>query len=110
VAGPLGAAPRLKPEKQDVPSLAGSSWAGKTAEGWDMTIDFAAHGRMTVSYNGSSYTKASWSQEGDKVYYEMNDRYCEFNGKLSGDAITGDSHNVKGRTWETKMTRLAKDR
>jgi len=110
VAGPLAAAPRLKPEKKEVPSLAGTSWAGKTAEGWDMTIDFAADGKMTVSYNGSSYAKASWSQEGDKVYYEMNDRYCEFNGKFVGDAIEGDTHNIRGRTWATKLTRTVRDK
>ena len=46
-AGPLLAAPRLKPEKPTAPPLAGTSWAGKSAEGWDMTIDFAADGKMT---------------------------------------------------------------
>ena len=75
-----------------------------------MTIDFAAEGGMTVSYNGKSFNKASWKQDGDKVYWEMNDRYCEFNGKLAGDTIAGDSHNVAGRAWETKMTRVTKDR
>src|SRR5947209_5944369 len=96
VAVPVVAAPRLKPEKK-VPSIAGTSWAGVTAEGDAMTIDFAADGAMTVSYNGTSFNRASWKQDGDKIYWEMNDRYCEFNGKLSGDTITGDSHNVKGR-------------
>ena len=106
VAVPILAAPRLRPEKSDAPTLAGTSWAGKTAEGWDMTIDFAADGKMTVSYNGMSYNRASWKQDGDKVSYEMNDRYCEFNGKFVGDAIEGQSHNVAGRKWETRLTRV----
>jgi hypothetical protein len=110
VAVPVLAAPRLKPEKKDAPSLAGTSWAGKTAEGWDMTIDFAAEGKMTVSYNGASYNRASWRQDGDRVYYEMNDRYCEFNGKFVGDAIDGDTQNVRGRTWSTRLTRIVRDR
>jgi hypothetical protein len=110
VAAPILAAPRLKPEKTDAPALAGTSWAGKTAEGWDMTVDFAADGKMTVSYNGTSYNRASWKQDGDKVYYEMNDRYCEFNGKFRGDAIEGDSHNVRGRAWSTRLTRVVRDR
>jgi hypothetical protein len=108
LAGPIGAAPQLKPEKK-VPSIAGTSWAGQTAEGQPMTIDFAADGTMTVSYNGNSFNRASWKQDADKIYWEMNDKYCEFNGKLVGDTIAGESHNVKGRTWETKMTRIAKD-
>ena len=62
--------------------MAGTSWAGKTAEGWDMTIEFLPEGKMTVSYNRASFNRASWKQDGDKVYYEMNDRYCEFEGKF----------------------------
>lgn len=100
------AAPRLKPDKPAAPSVVGTSWAGKTAEGWDMTIDFAADGKMTVTYNGMSYTRASWKQDGDKVYYEMNDRYCEFEGKLAGDTITGETHNVRERRWATTLTRV----
>jgi len=107
-AASVVAAPQLKTEKK-VPSIAGTSWAGQTAEGQPMTIDFAADGTMTVSYNGNSFNRASWKQDGDKIYWEMNDRYCEFTGKLVGDTISGGSHNVKGRTWETKMTRVAKD-
>jgi hypothetical protein len=108
-AVPVLAAPRLKPEKA-VPSIAGTTWAGQTAEGDAMTIDFAPDGGMTVSYNGMSFNRASWKQDGDKIYYEMNERYCEFNGKLAEDTISGDSHNIKGRSWETKLTRVAKDR
>jgi hypothetical protein len=105
-ASPLVAAPRLKPEKPVAPPLAGTSWAGKTAEGWDTTVAFAADGKMTVSYNGSSYNRASWRQDGDKVYYEMNDRYCEFEGKFAGDAIEGESHNVVRKRWTTHLTRI----
>src|SRR3954454_16971989 len=105
VAAPAPAAPRLKPEKNDAPALAGTSWAGKTAEGWDMTIDFLPDGKMTVSYNGASYNKAGWKQDGDKVYYEMNDRYCEFEGKFSGEAIEGETRNVRGKRWTTSLTK-----
>ncbi|MBO0700166.1 MAG: hypothetical protein J2P46_17335 [Zavarzinella sp.] len=108
VAVPVLAAPRLKPEKK-VPSIAGTSWAGQTAEGQAMTIEFMADGTMNVTYGGNSFNRATWKQDGDKIFWEMNDHYCEFNGKLTGDAITGDSHNVKGRVWETKLTRVTKE-
>jgi len=110
VGGLAVAAPRLKPEKKDAPPLAATSWAGKTAEGWDMTIDFLPEGKMTVSYNGASYDKASWKQDGDKVYYEMNDKYCEFDGKFAGDAIEGETRNVRGKRWTTSLTRIRRDR
>jgi hypothetical protein len=104
------AAPRLKPEKKDSPPLAGTSWAGKTAEGWDMTIEFLPEGKMTVSYNGASFNRASWKQAGDKVYYEMNDKYCEFEGKFSGDGVEGETHNVRGKRWTTSLTRIRRDK
>jgi hypothetical protein len=106
IAAPVLAAPRLKPEKPAAPPLAGTTWTGKTAEGWDMTIDFLADGGMSVSYNKTSFTKASWKQDGDNVYYEMNDRYCEFEGKFVGDTIEGQTHNVAGRRWDTRLTRV----
>ncbi|HEX3152039.1 MAG TPA: hypothetical protein VHR66_28455 [Gemmataceae bacterium] len=107
-AGSALAAPQLKPEKdKEAPAIVGSRWSGKTAEGWDMTIDFNTNGKMTVAYNGTSFNKASWRQEGDKIYYEMNERYCEFDGKLVGDTITGSTHNVAGKIWQTRLTRVA---
>jgi hypothetical protein len=106
IAAPVLAAPRLKEQKPAAPPLAGTSWVGKTAEGWDMTIDFLADGGMRVSYNQTSFTKASWKQDGEKVYYEMNDRYCEFEGKFVGEAIEGQTRNVAGRRWDTRLTRV----
>jgi hypothetical protein len=106
VAGPVLAAPRLKDEKPVAPPLAGTSWTGKTAEGWDMTIEFVDGGGMKVTYNQMTFTKASWRQDGDKVYYEMNERYCEFEGKFAGDDIEGQTHNVAGRQWDTRLTRV----
>jgi hypothetical protein len=107
IAVPAWAAPRLKPEKnKDVLPIAGSRWFGRTAEGVDMTIDFTSDGKLTVAYSGRSFNTASWRQEGEKIYYEMNNRYCEFDGKLSGDTIVGSTHNVAGKTWETQLTRV----
>jgi len=106
IALPLQAAPQLKAPPKKVPALEGTRWAGETAEGWAMTIDFVAEGKMKVTYNGNTYTVASWKQDGDKVYWEMNNKYCEFNGKFAGDTIEGDSHNVAGRQWPTRMTRV----
>ena len=100
------AAPALKPRPNKAIPLAGTIWTGVTFEGWAMTIEFKADGGMTVSYRGSSFSTASWKQDGDKIYWEMNKRYCEFNGKLTGDKIEGDSQNMAGKKWATKLTRI----
>ena len=110
IAVPLFAAPQLKPRANKVEPLAGTSWSGLTAEGLTLTIDFEADGAMTVTDGNTKFNKASWTQNGDKVYWEMNGCYCEFNGKLAGNTLNGDSHNVTGKKWQTNMTRVARDR
>jgi hypothetical protein len=107
---PVLAAPALKPRPDKAIPLAGTTWTGQTAEGWEMTIEFVADGSMNVSYKQTSFNRASWKQEGDKIYYEMNTKYCEFDGKLKGNTIEGDSHNVAGKKWSTKLTRIVSER
>ncbi len=79
-------------------------------EGWPMTVEFRTDGSMNVSYRNTSFHTASWTQKGDKIYWEMNKKYCEFNGKLTGATIEGESHNVTGKKWTTKLTRVAGER
>ena len=71
-----------------------------------MTIEFVADGTMNVSYKTTRFNRASWKQDGDKIYWEMNNKYCEFEGKMNGDVIEGESRNVTGKKWATKMTRV----
>jgi hypothetical protein len=104
------AAPALKPPPNKATPLAGTTWVGSTAEGWEMTIEFVADGSMNVSYKETKFKTASWKQDGDKIYWEMNKKYCEFNGKMTGDAIEGESHNVAGKKWETRLTRVKGDK
>ena len=102
----LWAAPALKPIKPDYPKLAGTKWLGKTFEGQEMVLEFLPEGGMKVTYGGSSFTTASWKQTEDKIYWEMNNKYCEFDGKVVGDTIDGKSHNVTKKEWITTMKRL----
>lgn len=102
-------APALKPPPTKATPLAGTTWVGNTAEGWEMTIEFVADGSMNVSYKETRFNTATWKQDGDKIYWEMNKKYCEFNGKMTDKTIEGDSHNVAGKKWETKLTRVIGD-
>jgi hypothetical protein len=99
------AAPMLKPLKAEHPNMAGTTWVGETAEGWAMTLEFQPDGVMVVSYNGMSFNRASWKQEKDKLYYEMNSKYCEFNGTIAGQVIEGETANKVGKVWTTRLTR-----
>lgn len=107
---PVFAAPALKPKPPKATPLAGTTWVGNTAEGWEMTIEFVADGSMNVSYKQTKFNKASWTQKDDTIYWEMNEKYCEFNGKMTGNTIEGESFNVAGKKWTTKLTRVVPDR
>jgi len=98
------AAPKLKPKPPEVPSLVGTKWVGITYEKQPLLIEFKADGQVAITYNNSLVQNTGWTQDGDKIYFHMNKKYCEFNGKVSGDRLEGMSHNVTGLKWETNLT------
>ena len=105
-AGPGWAAPKLKPKAPDAPVLVGTRWVGVTSDsGGPLILDFKADGELAVSYNGRPTPDCGWSQDGDKIYYHMNKKYLEFNGRVNGDKLDGTSHNRAGKVWETSLTR-----
>lgn len=103
--GPGGAAPKLKPKPPAVSSLVGTKWVGLTYEKQPLVVEFKADGEVAISYNNSPVKNTGWTQDGDKVYFHMNMKYCEFNGKVVGDKLDGTSENVTGLKWETALTR-----
>jgi hypothetical protein len=98
------AAPALKPERN---KIAETTWVGETKEGWLMTIEFKQNGTMIVSYQQTIFT-ASWKQDDNHIYYEMNNKYCEFNGKIQDNNIEGKSSNIVGDEWFTKLRLISR--
>lgn len=101
--------PAIKKPPPKAPNLAGTTWVGQTFEGDTMAIEFLEGGGMSFSYNKMTYTNASWTQDGDKITWELNMHYCEFDGSFKDGAIEGNSHNVTGKKWTTRLTRVAKE-
>ena len=83
----------------------GTTWEGKTYEGWAMTVVFEPNGVLTFSYQGASSKTGSWKADANTLYMEMNSKYCEFRGTLSGNVLQGESWNVTGLRWKTLLTR-----
>lgn len=107
---PLLAAPQLKPRANKFQSLVGTTWTGNSFEKQTMVFEFASDGRVTVTYNGGPIADAGWTQSGDKIYFQLNKRYCEFDGKLSGDRIVGQCYNVAGNRWDVTLTQAVRDK
>jgi len=77
-----------------VPSLEGTTW-----EGSGTTFEFLAGNRLTYQYTGGAKdTGGAWRQDGPVILIEVNDCYAEYEGRIEGDAITGEySNEVGGR-------------
>jgi len=92
--------PREKKQPQ-VPSLAGTTWAGDGPDA-PTTYYFDPNGTLTYSYSKRTYSNGTWKQEGKRVYWESNKRYYEFEGTIEGNTITGTGRNVAG--WKGQLT------
>jgi hypothetical protein len=84
-----------------VASIAGSSWnvVETDTEGSRDIFNFLADGTLSYSYQNGSYTNGTWKQYGDAIYIEMNKKFVEYRGRISGTHIEGTASNVKGNTW-----------
>ncbi|MGO9316968.1 MAG: hypothetical protein ACLPXT_02885 [Terracidiphilus sp.] len=84
-----------------VASIAGSSWnvVETDTEGSRDIFNFLADGTLSYSYQNGSYTNGTWKQDGASVYIEMNNKFVEYRGRISGSHIEGTASNIKGNHW-----------
>jgi hypothetical protein len=82
-----------------VASLAGTSWTVVETNGDNDIFNFLADGTLSYSYQNGSYTNGTWKQDGDSIYIEMNNKFVEYQGRISGTHTEGKSWNVKGNHW-----------
>lgn len=61
---------------------------------------FSKGGGLIYAYNGASHSRGSWKQTGNKIYWETNNKYCEFEGNIKNGVVRGKAWNVTGKTWE----------
>jgi hypothetical protein len=82
-----------------VASLAGTSWTVVETDGDNDIFNFLADGTLSYSYQNGSYTNGAWKQDGDSIYIEMNNKFFEYQGRITGTHIEGNAWNVKGLNW-----------
>jgi hypothetical protein len=74
------------------PSLEGTTW-----EDFETTFEFLAGNRLRYRYGTDvKKTTGAWRQDGPAVLIELNDCYAEYEGRIEGDAITGEFSNELG--------------
>lgn len=106
IAASAGSAPVPREEMRPPIPLAGSVWEGDGVVTKPTVYEFHPDGRLTLSYGGNRHVNiGTWSQDGRRVYWEANGRYCEFEGTMTGTTITGRSWNKPGGKWDITVKR-----
>jgi hypothetical protein len=88
------------------PSLADSTWRVTTSHGRELVLKFLKTGVLEYTSPAGTFQNATWSQQGDKVTFEMNKKYAEWTGTLKGDEIEGTGANINGDQWTWKARRV----
>lgn len=97
--------PEDPPKRAVELNLRGTTWVGQDLIA-NRIMEFMADGTLRYGVAGKlTYDKASWKLEGDDLYFEMNNQYREFKGKVIGDTIVGKSWNKVGTRWDTNLRR-----
>ena len=94
-----------EPPKLATPiSLGGTYWFGKCFVD-NFWIIFENNGTITYGYTGHKWNSGSWKLDGNNLYFEMNKKYLEFRGTVTGNTIQGEAWNVPGSRWKTFFTK-----
>jgi hypothetical protein len=91
------------PPNKAAPDLRGTVWDGAPIHE-DRMIVFEPDGNLT--YGVGKHHGGLWRLEGNTVYFELNNAFRMFRGTVQGDLILGQSWNVAGTRWETRLIRV----
>lgn len=91
--------------KNETVSLVGTTWVGQDFSA-NYRITFESDGTMTYGANHAKNRGGSWKLVGHTLYFEMNKKYREFEGTVSGDILQGNSWNITGKRWQTFLQRV----
>jgi hypothetical protein len=106
------AAPVPKSLRPKAPNLVGTTWVSDEDEVKLGVIEYTFHegGKLTWrNRNGTQvWTEGSWTQEGDHLYWEVNQKYVDYNADFAGGQFEGLAVNKNNLRWKITLTPKAK--
>lgn len=97
--------PAARTQENRIESVAGTTWAGEDSDGDHYVFTFNAGGSLHYVSPSGKWTDANWTQQGDAIYFSMNNKYSEYRGRLTGDRMEGSASNVNGKRWTWSVTK-----
>ena len=102
----LAQVPEESASDQSEPSdVSGTIWTGFESDGDYYEYFFMSDGSLHYKSPTGFWTKATWKQDGNKIYMEFNNRYAENEGTIQGDRMEGDGWNITGLRWTWSLDR-----
>jgi hypothetical protein len=90
-------------------SVAGTTWAGTISFGHNEYTEhedffFQPDGSLHYKSPTGFWTNASWKQDNDTIYFEMNDKGAEYRGTINGNTMQGTARMASGTrtTWKAE--------
>lgn len=74
--------------------LAGTTWKGTDSTRKSITIVFGPGNVVNIGRS-----QGTWSQSGDTVHMEVNNRYAEYEGTIRGTRMQGRASNINKFSW-----------
>ena len=102
-SGGIQTATRQQPSgRNDV--LAGTTWSGIDTAKNAMQIVFETGGRVRMSLS-TQWLSGIWRQDGDNVYFNVNDGYVQYEGTIYGTTMNGSARNQADYSWRWRVVR-----
>ena len=92
----------LNARAQSVINVSGTTWVGTDSDGDYYEYYFQTDGALYYKNPSGLFRNGTWKQNGSSIYMETNDKYSEYQGRISGTHMEGNAWNVKDRTWNWK--------
>jgi serine/threonine-protein kinase len=90
-------------------SVAATAWDGKDVDGTHIKFEFLRNGTLRYTMPSGTFSDGTWKQTGSDIYMEMNGKYAEYHGKVSGTHMSGNASNISGLKWDWSVEETGLD-
>jgi hypothetical protein len=102
------AAPVPKSLRSKAPNVAGTMWVSDETAVDLGVLEYTFHegGKLTWKRTDGDqvWTAGTWKQEGDHLYWEVNERYVDYNTDFNGGRFEGGAVNKNNLKWKITLT------